>query len=136
MHSVVRSVLAVAAGLATALILVVGVEAVSSKMYPLPPGVDQGNPESLAAAIARLPVGALLGVLVAWGLGAFGGAFTAARLGSRRPLGLLVGTLLLVAAVGNMLAIPHPIWFWFAAFVVIPATTMAGVRLVPRDGAR
>jgi hypothetical protein len=43
--------------------------------------------------------------------------------------GFFVGALLLGASVANMLMLPHPAWFWFAAVAVLAAGTYAGTVL-------
>ena len=67
---------------------------------------------------------------MAWGAGALAGAWTAARIGGRAGLGYLIGLLLGAGAIWTMLLIPHPLWLWVSAAVMIPAGTLAGVRLV------
>ena len=54
---------------------------------------------------------------------------TAVRVGRHAALGLIVGIVLLTAAVANMLAVPHPAWMWAAAVIAIPAATFAGMRM-------
>lgn len=44
MHPVMRSVLAVVAGLGLSVAVVGGVEALSSRLYPLPEGLDYNDP--------------------------------------------------------------------------------------------
>jgi hypothetical protein len=121
-------VLAVVAGLVASVAVVGGVEALSSRLYPLPAGLDYADRTAMAAAIGQLPTGAFVAVLAAWGLGALVGSFTAARVGGRAGLGYLIGALLGVAAAANLLMVPHPVWMWVGAAIVIPAGTMVGVR--------
>ena len=40
-----------------------------------------------------------------------------------------MGSLLLGACLVNLLMIPHPVWFWVAATVVLVAGTFVGTRL-------
>ena len=122
-------VIGIVAGLAAAVVAVGLVEAVSATFYPLPEGIDPRDRAGMTAAIAALPAGAFVGVLAAWGLGAFAGAWTATRLARLPPIGYLIGVLLAGAALANLLTIPHPVWVWAGAAVVIPAGTIAGVRL-------
>ncbi len=124
-----RRALGIAVGLAVAVFLVGVIEAISSYLYPLPPGIDYSDREAMGAAIATLPVGAFIVVLLAWTLAAWSGACTAVRVGRHAALGLIVGIVLLTAAVANMLAVPHPAWMWAAAVIAIPAATFAGMRM-------
>src|SRR4030095_15186009 len=100
-----RSFGAVLAGLVIGAILIGGVEALCSYLYPLPPGVRSTDMDSLRSFIASLPQGAFVLVLVGWAVGSFAGSFVATRLarGRRAAHGLLVGILFLVMVVWNML---------------------------------
>jgi hypothetical protein len=126
-----RSILAVLAGSIVAGVLIAAVEAVSSSVYPLPPGVDHHDYESLRQYVEQLPLGAFLLVLVAWAIGTFAGAWVAARLATRARFahGLVVGALFLLAGVLNMLMIPHPAWMWAGAVLVFVVCSYLGARL-------
>src|SRR5262245_42848382 len=102
MHPILRSVLAVLAGAVVAFVLIAAIEILGGKIYPLP--ADADDPEEMAAAMARAPVGAFLLVLLGWAVGTVGGAWTAARVAGRSHLlhGIAVGALLLCAAVVNL----------------------------------
>jgi uncharacterized membrane-anchored protein len=129
--SVVRSVVAVLLGLSAAIFFAAVVEGVSSILHPFPPGVDPTNYDAVKAHVARYPAWVLLLVVPAWGLGTFVSAWLATRLGSGRHLahGIVVGSILLVAAVANMLMLPYPVWFWVANLVMFPLGFTLGARL-------
>lgn len=131
MRSIGRSILAVLGGGLVCGLIVFAVEAVSSRIFPLPPGIDLTDPDAIRAAVAQLPIGAYLFVLFAWFLGVFAGAWVAARLAPGSPLvhGLIVAGLVLVAAVVNMVALPHPAWMWVGAPVVILVAGWLGARI-------
>ena len=95
-----RSVLAVLAGAIVAGVLIAIVEAISSAIFPLPPGLDIHDHAAMRQHIDTLPLGAFLLVLAAWAIGSFGGSWVAARIASRGRLGhgLAVGALFLLAA--------------------------------------
>lgn len=119
------------AGLFTAVVLIALVQAVAHQMYPPPPGTDFNDPAALAELMANMPVGALLMVLLSYAIGTFAGAlvagrFSAAHLPARQ--GCIVGLMMLTAGVMNLLAIPHPAWFWAACFVVFVAAAWAGTK--------
>jgi MFS family permease len=126
-----RSILAVLAGAIVAGVLIAAVEAVSSAVYPLPPGVDHHDYESLRQHVEQLPLGAFLFVLAAWAIGTFAGAWVAARLATRARFahGLVVGALFLLAGVLSMLMIPHPAWMWAGAVLVFVVCSYLGARL-------
>lgn len=107
--AIIRSVGSVIAGLIVALMLVIGVEGLGSILHPFPPGVDPTDMEACKAHVAQYPteVLALLGVVL-WGLTVFVSSWLATRLGTGRHLahGLVVGAILLAAAVFNMAMLP------------------------------
>ena len=137
MHPMLRRVFALVAGLLVAVGVVGLVEGLSSRLYPLPPGIDYNDREAMTAAIAMLPTGAFVLVLVAWGMAALAGSWVAVRIGGHASLGYLIGFLLAAAGLANLAMIPHPAWMWVGAAIVIPLGTLAGVRLssAPRQSA-
>jgi hypothetical protein len=67
--SISRSVGAVVVGFIPAMILIIGVEVVSDRLYPFPPGVDPSDMEVCRAHVAKLPAGIFLMAVVGWGVG-------------------------------------------------------------------
>lgn len=131
MRSIGRSILAVLGGGLVCGIVVFAVEAVSSQVFPLPPGVDLTDPEAIRAAVADLPLGAFLFLLLAWFVGVFAGAWVAARLAPQSPFvhGMIVTGLVVASAVVNLSTLPHPAWMWVAGPAVIFASGWLGARL-------
>ncbi len=131
MKIVARSVGAVAIGLVAALVLVVGVEWMSSILHPFPPGVDPSDIEACRAHVARYPAGVLLLAVLGWGLCVFVSSWLSTRIGpGRHPAhGILVGAILLTLAVVNMAMLPYPAWFWILNLVGFPACCYAGIML-------
>ena len=131
MRGSLRGFGSVLAGLVAGFVVIACVEAVSSMVYPPPAGLDFTDSEAVNAYVTHLPLGAFLFVLAAWGAGCFLGSWLATRIAAgRRPRpGVIVGVILLAAGVVNMLMLPHPSWFWVAAFVVCPVFTYLGTRL-------
>ena len=74
----VKSLLAILAGAVGGFAIVAVVEGLGHTLYPPPPGTDLANPEQLRELFDKLPTGAIIAVLVAWGLGAFFGGSVAA----------------------------------------------------------
>jgi len=130
MRKVGRSILGILVGAVVAGIVIAGVEALSSLVYPLSAGVDPHDREALRQVIKALPAGAFLFVLAAWALGALLGAWVAARLAGRSPIlhGLGIGLIFLIAGIVNMLMLPHPVWFWVAGIAVLPISSYFGGR--------
>ena len=120
-----RSLLGVLAGFAVAVVVIMVVEMIGMKVYPLPAGVDPTDPAALQALMPTFPLGAFLFVLASWFLGAGAGAVVAQRFSrsATRVPGLAVGGLVLAAALYNMWAIAHPVWFMAAAVVGLLAVT-------------
>ncbi len=129
--SLLRSVGAVLVGLVAALILIVGVEVVSSILHPFPPEVDQDDLEVVRAHVAGYPAWILMLAVLAWGLTTFLGAWLATRLGTgrHRAHGIVVGLILLALVVLNMSMLPYPIWFWASNLILFPLGFYWGARL-------
>jgi hypothetical protein len=115
-------------------LVVQAIEALGNQMYPLPPGTDVDDVASMKQAIASLPATAFLMVLAAWVSGAFVGAFVASQISGRtkRWPGIAVGLLVLAGSISSMLALPHPIWIWALAIVLVPAAGVAASYLAMR----
>lgn len=130
MNPWMRGLAAVVMGLVVAFVATFAIEWINTLIHPLPPGLDYRDPAVMKAALARLPASALAVVLLGWFLAALWGTWMATRIarGDHRPAWVL-GVLLVTAAIGNMLAIPHPIWFWVAALLLYPAGILLGARL-------
>lgn len=134
MRPILRSVLAVLAGVAVAAIVVAIVEAISTLVYRAPPGLNLADAAAMREFIRDLPAGAFVFVLVGWALGTLTGAWTAARIANRSHLvhGNIIGTLLLGTGVANMLMLPHPAWVWVIGVIAFVACGYAGGRLAAR----
>lgn len=131
MNPILRSILAVFAGLVVAALLIGIIEAIGHTLYPLPAGIDPSNREAIAEVMPHAPAGALIFVLIAWDFGNLCGSWLAARLAGRNPMmhAVIVGVILFAGAIYTMLVIPHPVWFWIAAFVISSAATFMGGKL-------
>jgi hypothetical protein len=111
-------------------------EMVEMKIYPPPTGLDMSDPAAVRAAMAKIPAGALILVLVSEVTGAFVGGCLAAFIARRAPAmhALIIGGLVMLAAIGNMLSIPHPVWFWVIALILfLPASYVGGLLGRRRD---
>jgi hypothetical protein len=126
-----RGLLAVLAGLGLALGITFAVEALNSHLlFPLPPGTDPHDAESMQAAMAQLPRAALLVVLLGWALSAVAGGWVAARVGGRlRQPARLVGAILLGVGIFNLSSFPHPTWFRVVGILLFLPAAELGARL-------
>src|SRR5437762_12793359 len=126
MHPILRVIVAVVTGIVVSFVIVVAVEICSIKIFPLPPGTNMMDPASVKAAMAGVPDGARVLVVVGWFLGAAVGTFLATKIARSAAQGAIVGAILLTMAVLDMRSFPHPAWMWGAAFAVhVTATTLA-----------
>ena len=136
-----RSVLAVIAGVVATIVVIMLAELGCSQLFPLPPGLDPTNREAIEAHVAKLPLIALLLVVLGWALGSIAGGWVAARVSGGGANGmrsaLIVGALLLLAGVMNMMTIPHPLWMWIVGLAVYLPCAWLGARLAvtPRSAA-
>lgn len=117
---------AFALGLAAAAILLYAAVFIAHLAYPLPPGLNARDSAAMAAYMAGAPVAALLIFLAGWFVAALGGVFIARHAGGRISAWSL-GALLLVAAIGNLLRVPQPLWLGIADIAaILIATLLAG----------
>jgi|RhiMetdeSRZDD1v2_1073273.scaffolds.fasta_scaffold02889_17 hypothetical protein len=129
MRPFVRQLASVVMGLIVAWVITFGIEFVNNQLYPLPPGTDYRDAVSMRAAMATLPPGALVGVLIGWFLAAVAGAWMAVRIArGARSTAWLLGLLLLVAAIRHMTVFQRPIWFWVIGIALYPVAIMLGAR--------
>jgi len=132
MHPMIRSALVLLGGVVAAVIVVGLLDALAGSLYALPPGTDPSDPESFRQAVATLPDQAFLILLTGWVLAGGIGSYIAARFAThaRATHGLIVAFFVLVATVGNLATIPHPVWMWPASIILIPAAGWLATKLV------
>jgi hypothetical protein len=120
MNPVVRSILAVVVGMLVAFVLIALVQMIGMRVYPPPPGVDATNLESMKAAVAKVPLGALLFVLLSYTVGSVAGGWVAARFAPKGRMrhAMILAAILFGAGLMNLMTIPHPAWFWVASSAI------------------
>jgi hypothetical protein len=81
---------------------------------------DPGAAEAMRAALPTMPVLAFISVLLAWIAGAVGGTYAACRVAGamQLPLGIAMGAMVALAALVNLLILPHPSWMWPAGLAL------------------
>ena len=131
---IVRSVIAVAAGVFVGGIAVFGVEALAHAFIPPPPGLDVSDPAAVKVAIATLPTANFLPILLGYIVGPTLGATLAARMAPVRPFvhAGLVGGFFLVGGITNFVNLPHPVWFVALSILAFVLAPLAGTRLAGR----
>jgi hypothetical protein len=135
MPTTIRSALVLLAGVVASVLVVMLMDAIVGRIYPLAPGTDLRNPESMRQAIAALPAAAFVLLVVGWALAAGAGAYVAARFATNARVlhGLIVALFVLVATVSNLARIPHPVWMWPVAIILIPLAGWAAASLISRS---
>lgn len=125
MTGIVRGVGAIAAGLAAAFVLIVGVEFYSAIVHPLPPGFGE-TMEEMCRHVANYPAWVLATVVPLWALTALAGTWIAGRIGNR-ACAVIVGLVLIAALAFNLSMLPYPLWFKIAELVTVPVAALLGV---------
>ncbi|HIG15887.1 MAG TPA: hypothetical protein EYQ31_00485 [Candidatus Handelsmanbacteria bacterium] len=129
----IRALLGVFGGLVLAMGMVYVLQGIGHQIYPPPAGLDPKNREAFAAAVDAMPVMALGMVLIAYAVGTFAGAWFAARVGGRSFYAFLVGGVMTLAGMGNMITVPHPLWFTVAGTLVFLPSAWLASRIAAID---
>ena len=120
MNPVIRSILAVVAGMLSAFVVIALVQMIGVRIYPPAHPIDPTNIESMKAVMAQIPLAALLFVLLSYTAGSVVGGWVAARFAPKDRMmhAMFVAALLFGAGLMNLMTIPHPAWFWVASSVL------------------
>lgn len=130
MKTILRTVLAVIAGMVLAFVLVIAVEVFGSIAHPTPPDFN-GTMEEMCQHVARFPHWVLGVAVLAWSATGFLSAWTATKIG-RHPAGVVVSLLLLAAVVFNISMLPYTTWFKVVMPICFPVACYVGVRIASR----
>ncbi|MDB6116039.1 MAG: hypothetical protein JWQ62_2984 [Lacunisphaera sp.] len=130
MLPLLRNIFAQIAGVVIGVIFIVMGERIDGRLYPPPAGFDAKNVEMVKQYAASLPASALLIVLLSYAVGFSVAVFLATRLAATNHAvrGAVVGAFFGAATVMNLMAFPHPVWFWAANFAVLLGATWLGIR--------
>ena len=110
---ITKYVLPVVVGAMSGMILITLGEMAIHNVYPLPPGTDLYDADSLAKAMKQMPQSALLFLLVNYVISSFLAGIIATLISGRitfRPA-MVVGIVLTLAGLYNVVVLPHPLWF-------------------------
>lgn len=131
MPAIIKSIRAVLSGGLVAFLLIMALEFVNSRLYPLPAGLSVDNREAMSGFVATLPLTAFFLLLLGYALGGLAGGYTAARLAPSVPAvhALIIAVGLFLASVMNLRAIAHPLWFVAANLALVLVLPMLGARL-------
>lgn len=113
MNLIIRSILAVLAGLIIGSMLNMAIIVMSPSVIPPPTGADVTTPEGLKASIHLFkPVNFIMPFL-AHALGTLVGAFVAAKIAvlHKRQAAMIIGLMFFAGGVVNVFMLPTPTWF-------------------------
>jgi hypothetical protein len=122
MPALLRTTLALLAGVVVTFFTISAVEQLGHILYRPPLGLDWHDSSAVSAYLKQLPAGALLLVLAGWLLGIFTG-LTASTLLAGRCRGrfaLAIGSLVFIGAGSNFYLLPHPMWLMVLSLIMIP----------------
>lgn len=129
-HPVVRSLIAVVAGLVVAVLVIRGVEAVAHALFPPPPGFDLSRAEDQARMMEAVPTEAKVAVILAWFLGPLAGACAAIALARRVLPAWIVAVLIACLGLWTTQLFPHPDWMMASAVVLPLVAVLVAKRLM------
>ncbi len=133
-RATLRTSLALGLGILVAFVTIMLIEQISHHIFPLPADIDWQDSTASTQYMSQLPFMALLLVLFAWCGGVILGILTASWI-ARRVRGrfaLAIGCLIGIAAIANMLMLPHPVWFMSLTALVLPTVTFGCWWLLKR----
>jgi len=130
MATVVRGILAVVAGVAVGVGLIMAVEGIGHRVYP-PPEMEPDDMAAIAEYVANVPLLALLFVPFAWLVGTTVATYVARMVapGHSTTPGHVAEGLLLLAGVSMLLTFPHPTWMWIVGIAAFPIGGWIGMTL-------
>ena len=127
-NPVVRMIVAIAGGLAAAILVVAMVEMAGHAAFPPPAGLDLSRPDDQARLMEAMPAAAKIVVVAAWFLGSLAGACVAIAISRRIIPAWIVGLTMVGLSLVSTQLFPHPAWMIVSA-VVLP---MLGVVIAKR----
>ena len=125
------------AGVGSAFLVVAVIELVAHAAYAPSVMPDVSTPALMAAYVDSMPLGAFLLVLAAYVAGTVVGGLVGIAIARRHAMrfACLAGGVILLAAIANVVLVPHPVWFVIATLIDIPLvawlTGLAGRAWAP-----
>lgn len=126
-----RTLLGILLGAIVMWLTIFGLEFLGHALFPPPAGLDPRNPEHLQRIIADAPVGAMAMLVLAWTVGAFTGAWTAARIARHpRAAAVLIALVVMSGVIGMILMVPeHPKWIAALGLLLPLPTALIAARV-------
>ena len=127
----VRRILAVVAGVAVAVTLVVLIQKFGHSLYPPPVNMDISDQEFLRDYVASLPWGPLAFVISSYVMATLVGGWVAAAIAGEAPMiyAGIVAVFVLAGSLSTVYLIPHPAWFTIASVLGIILAAMVAAYL-------
>ena len=130
----VRRIIAVIAGIAVAVVLVMLVQQLGHGLFPPPPDLDPADRDFMEAYVASLPWGPLAFVIASYFLATLLGGWVAGAIAGERPMVYagIVAACILAGAISTVMMIPHPAWFTATAIAAILLAALLAAALASR----
>ncbi|MCU0322319.1 MAG: hypothetical protein MUE72_07880 [Chitinophagaceae bacterium] len=127
-----RNVISVIAGLATAIITFLLVESLNNSLHPVPNNLDFKDPLAVKTFYEQQPVTLWLLVLLGWAMGSFFCGLLIQLIGKNpnKKLPIIAGSILTVSAIANFVLLPHPIWCIVVGLLIFIPSTIIGHQLM------
>lgn len=130
----VRKILAVIAGLLSAILIFMIMQAIGGAIYgkpQMPEGGGMPDPAAMAEYIKGLPIGAFVLLALGYIIGSTAGGFIARKISLSDSLvvPVIIGVVLTLAWVANISMVPHPIWLTVVGFFCYIPFTILGHKL-------
>lgn len=122
--------LSVIAGVIVGIILVFIGDSTTRALNPPPVGINFMDKNVMNQYISTIPTYIFIIMVLFWLFSSFIGGMLAARLNrvEWRVSALITGSILMVAAILNLVMISHPVWMWIAVLAgYIPAALLGGM---------
>lgn len=126
-----KNILSVVVGLIAGFLIFYALEALSNKMYPLPPFFDlkKADWETAKFFVDMIPVGAFLIVLLAYVFGSVMGGFLSFLISEKIQQPLIVGSAFMIGGIVNLFMLPQPLWFAIISVMVFLPFALVGGRI-------
>ena len=131
----IRKILAVVAGIITAIVVFMVMQAIGGAIYgspQVPEGGGMPDPAVMAVYIQTLPVGAFVLLALGYIIGSFAGGFVARKISQSDSLVIpvIIGAVLTLAWILNISMVPHPMLMAVIGFFCYIPFTILGHRAV------
>lgn len=127
-----KRITSVLAGLATAFIIFMIFQLISSRIYPVPSGMRMNDPVVMKSYVSGLPVGAFLLIMAGYITGSFAAGAVikvVSRSANKKPA-IITGILLTLGGLINFITIPHPLWMAVVSTILYIPMVLAGFTAV------